>query len=105
VFDSRADYERVVKLLLLRYAEATAPEVGDVREVDVSWTVAELDRADRWRLEVTVRPGGWGFPPGGWPAGRPPTDRPAPPARLELRLTPDDGWAPGGLADAPHEGP
>lgn len=109
MFNSRADYERVIKLLLHELAsDATAAYDLD-RDADgnprFSWTDRELAEADRYRLDVTERPGGWGWPTDGWstPDGRPPRDRAAPPAALELRLLRDDGWAPGYADDVPDE--
>lgn len=107
MFNSRADYERVIKLLLRELAsDATAAYDLD-RDADgnprFSWTDRELAEADRYRLDVTERPGGWGHPTGGWPGGRPPANVPVPPAELELRLRVDDGWAPGYADDVLDE--
>jgi hypothetical protein len=81
VFSSRADYDRVVKLLLRDLAAVSVP-AGDPVERDADgnprwyWSARELAAADRYVLDVTVRPG---------PLG---------PAELELRLVVDDGWEP-----------
>lgn len=104
MFSSRNDYERVIKLLLVRLRDGTGVElVGDDGDPRVHWTDRELLEADRYRLEVTQRPGGWGHPTGGWPGGRPPANVPVPPAELELRLRVDDGWAPGYADDVLDE--
>lgn len=106
MFNSRTDYERVIKLLLVRLCDGTGVElVGDDGDPRVHWTDRELAEADRYRLDVTERPGGWGWPTDGWstPDGRPPRDRAAPPAALELRLLRDDGWAPGYADDVLDE--
>jgi hypothetical protein len=104
VFRSRNDYERVIKLLLdaldslADYADpnevaAVAPSLDRAGEhARVTWIAEELERADRFTLHVTERPGGWGYPPGGWPDGRPPPGYRAPPASLELRLVDDETW-------------
>jgi len=104
MFQSRNDYERVIKLLLdaldalADYADpnevaTVAPFLDRAGEhARVTWTADELERADRYHLDVTERPGGWGYPPGGWPGGRPPANVPPPPATLELRLVVDETW-------------
>jgi len=78
---SRADHERVIKLLLATLHVTNSGDLRDVgltyRETDtgdpvVTFTADQLAlTADRYRLEVTTRPG--------------------PPASLELRLR-EDSW-------------
>lgn len=90
MFNSRIDYERVIKLLLHELAsDATAAYDLD-RDADgnprFSWTDRELAEADRYHLDVTTRPGGHRAS-----------------AELELRLLRDDGWAPGYVDDVPDE--
>jgi hypothetical protein len=81
MFSSRDDYERVIKLLLRDLAVASRVG-GDPLDRDaddnprISWTDDELAEADRYRLDVTQRPGGHHAP------------------ELELRLLVDDGWDP-----------
>lgn len=90
MFQSCDDYERVVKLLLAAY-DALCDYVDpnerpvnvtwdDAGVMSVTWTADGLAHADRYRLDVTQRPGG------GYPGG--------PPPELELRLLVDDGWDP-----------
>jgi hypothetical protein len=104
---SRTDHERVIKLLLATLLDGDEPPVVlvDRDDLTVAWTAAELAAADRYRLEVTTRPGGWGHPPGPLPDPWPPTGRPPPPPTLELRLVPDDGWDPASADDVPEDGP
>jgi len=89
MFSSRDDYERVIKLLLAAlHSSASAYDTTPLLTYDedadgnprVTFTDRQLTRSDRYRLDVTQRPDG----------------RHAP-AELELRLLPDDGWAPGYL--------
>lgn len=84
MFSSRDDYARVVKLLLAAVHGATGG-VGPNYDEDadgnprVYWTDHELAEADRYRLDVTTRPGTY--------------DGRVPPL-LELRLLHDDAWYP-----------
>jgi hypothetical protein len=95
---SRADHERVIKLLLHQLdalADHADPNElptnvdhdagGNVR---VTWTAAELERADRYLLDVTARPGGGVLEP-----------------TLELRLVTDTGWDPAYADDVPEDEP
>lgn len=103
MLESRTDHERVIKLLMATLLDGDEPPVVwvDREDVTVAWTDRELAEADGYRLEVTVRPGGWGEPTGGWPDGPPPA-RFAPRPMLELRLRRDRSWEP---YEATQEGP
>lgn len=94
MFTSRDDYERVIKLLLRDLAVASR-NGGDPLDRDaddnprISWTDDELAWADRYRLDVTQRPGS--------------LTRGDLRPELELRLLRDEGWAPGYLDGVPIE--
>jgi hypothetical protein len=77
-FSSRADYDRVIKLLLATLLDPDEPPLVTVDrdDVTVAWTARELAAADAYRLDVTVYHG---------PLGH---------SELELRLVVDTGWEP-----------
>lgn len=83
MFSSRVDLERVVKLLLHELSTDATAAYDVERDADgnprVYWTHRELAAADRFLLDVTIRPG---------------TYDDAVPRELELRLRRDDAWEP-----------